>query len=508
MTTLWFRNARSCLDVCAEEAVTRLTWTRQQLMRYKQDGILLVRQFYMASSVRPTILVIGIQGSSEYNMLGRYDKPDAVYPSWAGKHDDIEELYQYIEEPWGENERKCSDLTIPASLRPVLGQPHKVVIHNGPTVVSGAGKEFWLRISQIQEEYPNVELFVNGATGFSAIFGLRFKEADFGLCDLGDVNQYLILPNGMSIALNRDGHRRLEQWEDWVKVLGFDMKTILNDQKERYRFRIRSARWAAKYWSENYRFHSKQKNVVPDYSEPDATFKPKQERLVLASRKFTLKDANRVLCSRCEIAPGCKLFRQDSICGLGDSQVSDLEKFFQSRNAGLIVDGLARLTQLQARRLEQSMQAEAQQDEVNPEVTKQISSLFANGVKLAKLVDPELNGGPRVQVNVGVNGNSSVQVQQANPKQIMSNIVSALELQGIPREKITPAMVEGVLKAMAEDGDQRKAIEGSAEYARREEMKAAGASTTSAKAFLEQMQMPIPVPVSVIDVEPVNVRDE
>lgn len=472
-------------------------------MRKGQDGILLVRQYYMASSVRPQILIIGIQGSSEYNVMSRYDRPVGVYPTWSGKNDSIDELYELIESPWGENEQMCKDESIPPSLRPVLGQKHRVVIHDNPPAISGVAQQWWLRLSQIQEEYPDVELFINGSKSFGTMFGLRFKEADYGLSDQGDTNQHIILPNGMTVKLDLNERDKLDQWADWIKVLGFDIKTIVTNQKERYRFRIRAAKWASKYWAENYRFHMEHKNVAPDYEASEANFRPRKHRLQLTSRKFTLKEADKLLCNRCRIAPGCKLYRQDSICGLKDSKVGDLEKFFQSRNAGLIVDGLARLTQLQAERLESSMAAETASGEVNPEVTKQLNSLFANGAKLAQLVDPNLQGGPKVQVNVGVNGGSATVVQNANPKQIMADIVSALELQGIPRDKITPAMVEGVLKSMSEGGDKQKAIEGSAEYARQQEMKKAGASTRSATEFLKNLELP-----KVIEAQPVNVRDE
>lgn len=498
MTNIWFRNAKNCLDVCAEEGVNRLTWTRQQLMRHKIDGILITRQFYMSSSVRPTIFIIGIQGSSEYGIFDRFDKPRAVYPTWSGKNDDIEELYMMIEEPWGENERKCSDLSVPSSLRPVLGQKHRVVIHDSPSSVSGIGQEFWLRMSQIQEEYPDVDLFVNGTKSYATLFGLRFKDGDYGLCDRGDANQHMILPNGMTVQLERKEYHKLDQWADWIKLLGFNPKELITNQKERYRFRVRSAKWASKYWADNYRFHSGHHNIAPDYEAEEAKFRPEQSRIVLTRRKFTLIEADKFLCNRCRIAPGCKLYRTDSICGLGDSKVSDLEKFFQSRNAGLIVDGLARITQLQARRLESSMELEAGSGEVDPEVTKQMNALFANGVKLAKLVDPALNGGPKVQVNVGVNGNAAVQVQSANPKQIMADIVNALEMQGIPREKITPAMVEGVLKSMAGGNDQRTAIEGAKVYEEKQNMITAGKTAKGAREFLRQLEGRIVEPSPVV----------
>lgn len=459
MTDLWFRNTQSCLSVCAEEGVNRLTWTRQHLSRLHSDGILFVRQFYMSTPIRPKILIIGVQGSAEYSIFDRFDQPQAVYPSWSGKGDDLDDLYRMIENPVGENERMCTDPRVPTSLRPVLGQKHRIVLHNSPNNQSSSGKQFWLHMSQIQIDYPQVELFVNGSQSFSTLFGLRFKAGDLGLCDLGDTNKNFVLPNGMTVKLDKGEVHKLLQWEDWIKVMGFTINQIVTNQMERYRFRIRAARWAATHWADNYRFHSTGKNAAPDYEASDSTYKPPQSRAIVMRRKFTTVDADKMLCNRCRIAPGCKLYRQDSICGLKDSRVGDLAKFFQSRNADLIVQGLANITQLQARRLENSIEAEASAGEVDPEVTKQMNSLFANGVKLAKLVDPDLNGGPKVQVNVGVNGGNAQVVTSVNPKELMADIVHSLEMQGIKRERITAEMLEGVLKSMALDGDKVRAIE-------------------------------------------------
>jgi len=459
MTDLWFRNPQSCLSVLAEEGISKITWTRQHLGRLKTDGIMPVRQFYMSTPVRPRIMLIGIQGSSEYTIWDRFDKPTAVYPTWSGKEDPIEDLYDFIRRPVGENEVMCSNREIPSSMRPVLGQPHRVVLHNCPSSVSGVGKQFWLRMSGIQQEFPNVELFVNGSKSFSTVFGLRFKAGDIGLSDLGDSNQHITLPNGMTIKLNEGELRKLFQWEDWIKALGFTIDQVVTSQMERYRFRVRAARWAAKHWADNYRFHTNSLNASPDYEATDETYVPPKARTVMLSRKFTTLDADKVLCNRCRIAPGCKLFRSDSICGLKDSKVGDLEKFFQSRNASLIIQGLANIASLQAQRLENAMAAETAAGETDPDVTKQMNSLFSNGVKLAKLVDPNLNGGPSVQVNVGVSGGNAQVVTNMNPKAVMADIMQALEHQGIARENVTADMVEGILKSMAHDGDRQRAIE-------------------------------------------------
>lgn len=466
MTDLWFRNPSSVMSVCVEEGVSRITYTRQQLARLKIDPIMYTRQFYMSTNIRPKIMVIGIQGASEYTVMDKYDSPRAVYPVWSGKGDDISVLYDFIENPWGASEDLCEDQTITKGLRPIFGQRHRVVIHNMPNPHYGVSKDLFRLISNIQQFHPDVELFINGANSFSVLFGLGFKAGDFGLADLGDKNNYIYLPNGISFP--RHEIKNLVLWEDWIKTMGFSIEDVVKSgwdgSSNRTRLRIRSSKWGSAHWQSNYRFFKNSKNIAVDIDSSDADYEPPQTRsIILRRNKFTLREADNLLCDRCRIAPGCKAFRVGSICGLKESKVGDLEKFFQSRDAGRIIDGLASIAQLQARRLENSMEKETEDNDIDPDVTRQMNSLFTNGVRLAQLVNPDLKGGPKVQVNVGVNGSANVQtVTNSNPKELMSGIVYALEQQGIPRENITPAMVEGVLKGMGLGQPQQSAIEATA----------------------------------------------
>lgn len=109
----------------------------------------------------------------------------------------------------------------------------------------------------------------------------------------------------------------------------------------------------------------------------------------------------------------------------------------------MIIDGLGALMEVQTGRLQQGLHYEEIEGELDPEVTKIIGQLFANGVKLAKLVDPSLAAGPRVQVNVGPGGAAAVSA--GTPQQLVAGIVRALEEKGVPRDKITPKMIEQVL---------------------------------------------------------------
>lgn len=469
MTDLWFRNADRAMAVCAAEGVSRLTWTRQHIARLKMDGILYVRQFYMHTAVRPKIMIVGIQGSSEYDIFGRITEPKAVYPTWAGTEDSWEDLEKLIENPWGEDKSKCEDLSIPSGVRPVYGQKHRVVIHKCPNPSSGIGRRFFNSLAQVQVDYPGVELFINGMSSFSIIFGLKFRAADFGLSDLGDANTSIRLPNGLLVRLDRASTKytspleRLMIHEDWIRLVGFTPREIVVDQSKRQAFRIRAARWAAKHWANNLRFFKEHYNVAPDEAAlSDSDYVPPEtNRIVLRPKQFSRADADKILCNRCRIQVGCRFYRADSICGLVESPMADLEKYFDSRNANRIIDGLGQIVRLQARRAEALLEQESQGADVNPEVDKALNAVFANGVKLAKLVDPNLAGpGTKIQINNGVGGTASV-VAQANPKELMANIVEALELQGIPRDKITAEMVAGVIKSMSVNTTQQ-AIEAAA----------------------------------------------
>jgi hypothetical protein len=68
-------------------------------------------------------------------------------------------------------------------------------------------------------------------------------------------------------------------------------------------------------------------------------------------------------------------------------------------------------------------------------------------VKLAKLVNPSLSGGPKV--GVFVNGGASTQVgigsPMRDPKAMVAAMVAELEARGVPRDKITPEMIESML---------------------------------------------------------------
>jgi hypothetical protein len=101
------------------------------------------------------------------------------------------------------------------------------------------------------------------------------------------------------------------------------------------------------------------------------------------------------------------------------------------------------------------MESEEDLEVLDPEVTKIMNQLFTNGVKLAKLVNPNLTK-PLVQIN---NGRAAA-VGAADPKQLAVEVIRALEAQGIARENITTEMFQAMMMKMVTDGAEPAAIQG------------------------------------------------
>ena len=139
------------------------------------------------------------------------------------------------------------------------------------------------------------------------------------------------------------------------------------------------------------------------------------------------------------------------------SEPTDLAKMFKTRDSQLIIDGLGTLMAAETHRLQRGMEEEETWGELDPEVTKMMSTLFDHGVKLAKLVDPSLRGSG-VNINVGQGGQAAVAL--STPKQMVAAAVRELQARGVPLDQITPDAIQGLLAGMADPEKQTRAIEG------------------------------------------------
>ena len=139
---------------------------------------------------------------------------------------------------------------------------------------------------------------------------------------------------------------------------------------------------------------------------------------------------------------------------MDEAETVELARQFRSRRSADIVEGLATLLDVDARRLQRGLDAEIESKKIDPNVTKLVDSIFDRGVQLAKMVDPMLAArmSPGTKISFGYyNGGgvlgpgSAARVQASTPQELMAGVVKALAAEGISIEDATPDDVERIL---------------------------------------------------------------
>jgi hypothetical protein len=310
-----------------------------------------------------------------------------------------------------------------------------------------ANRSFYRHLAELQEEYPNCNITLHGSYSYRIMFGMGFGSADVEPRDHA-ANGRVVLPNGKTMA-----YARTVGQLQWINLLNTSV-VDLKQPRNRCIFNIRSAIWAGEHFTEDVLFKSRGKVDVDPTS-------PVTKVPTTASKKFTTKEilerteGDMINCDTCTLADGCKLYREGAVCTVKGSETSPLAELFKSRDSGRIIDGLGTILAAQTKRLEMGMETEEDLEVLDPEVTKIMNQLFTNGVKLAKLINPNLTK-PLVQINNGKAG----AVAAADPKQLAAEVIRALEAQGIPRESITTEMFEGMMMKMVSDNREPAAIQG------------------------------------------------
>lgn len=228
-------------------------------------------------------------------------------------------------------------------------------------------------------------------------------------------------------------------------------------------YNMRSAQWAGEHYTENFNFRL---HRIPDVdaTSSTATFThPTTTRSRFRPLRAGLGD--QFLCDICSLKDDCKLFRVGGVCTIPGSETTELAGMFGSRDSDKIIDGLSAVLAKQADRAQRAVEREENKDEnpkgeIDPEVTRLLNAVFSNGVKMAKLLNPRLvGGGTTVQVGVAAGGQAAVAVSGATPQALMAEVVRTLEEQGIPRDKITPELIERHLTALPAAVDPDEAID-------------------------------------------------
>ena len=439
MTEVWWRNPNNYVRELVECDTALIAWDRGLLVKRQIDPYKFVELYY-GKNAAFRVLLVGEQGTAELQPGRNIDNPVAVYPTWSAT-ESLELLEEIMANPVGEDP-DCYNADVPVDQRPVEGQEHRVVIVDIPGVHTGPGRALVSKLKELQEDYPECILHLHGLYSFRVMFGMGFRSADWDPRTSAAKGKVYIPAGKEMIAEKTIG------CPQWVSLLGFRVAE-LKIPRNRCLYNIKSAQWAAEHYMENIKFKATGDAPV-NPNQKDHT--PATTQSYMSSHVATTS-GDKQICNTCSLQNNCKYFRAGSVCSVPGSEPAGLARMFKTRDSQVIIDGLGALQAAMAHRLERGMRDEDEYGELDPHVTAMANQIFANGVKLAKLIDPSLTK-PQVVIN-----NGAQQVGAATPNAVMGQIVRELEARGIPRDKITPDMVQNLLIEMGGGGNAAQSIE-------------------------------------------------
>lgn len=447
-TEVWFRNPHSYVRELAEAGAYNITWDRGILVKKRIDpqkhG-----QLYFGSAQPFRAVCIGEQGAAEVDQEHSLEQPLAVYPVWS-YGDDMSLLEDLLANPVGDDMAVCSTKGVAPDELPVFGQEHRIVIATLADSRIQVGRAFLRQLKELQEDYPKAIIHIHGTYSWRVAFGTGIRSADVDPrfpASKGNV----CLPSGSIVPFEKTFTK-----SNWTKLLGYE-PAELKVPRNRCIYNIRSANWAGENYSLLFNHRFKRDDASVDTDSSDADFTPRETVSPFTSKRATLP-GDKFTCDTCSLMDECKHFREGAVCTVPAAEPTPLTQYFGTRDSGMILDGLAILLKSGIKRYERGLQDETITGELLPEVTKQQSQVFEQGVKLAKLIDPALRGSAAVQVNVG--SGSAVQVNSGSPRQAIAAAMRELEARGVAREDITPELIQGVFSGMNQPEKNRQAIEG------------------------------------------------
>lgn len=402
-------------------------------------------------------LSIAVEGAAEYDHTSTsLDRPRAVYPSWDAT-DGIKSLERYCENPVGEDYRYYNNTNIPAHFRPVKFQKHRILVHDFGDTTSIYGKNFFLQFMRVVKKYPDVEFILHGSKSYRILF----LPKPFGVVHNPEYfakKGNVFLPNGHIV----EGSKNLSSKHvPWLRALGWHASQLQANARNITRFNIDSMLWAAKYFAKDAEFTYKQYTSertgldVEELAEDDEFIEAMQFDIFrntgVGFRNLKLANTmpgDGVVCNSCSLASRCNLFRDGAVCGVAGTDSEKLAKLMGSRDAEMLIDGLSFIAEIQAERVSADIDAERLEGKRSLDTDKRLKDLFDSGQKIAKLVDPSLNG-KGVQVNVGVGIHGGAVGGGNTPQELVSSAIRSLESRGIPREDITQEAIIGLLEGVA-----------------------------------------------------------
>ena len=385
------------------------------------------------------VYALGSQGVREYVPSCKDMKsPKAVYPVWDAMRDSWATLEDYVDDPWGKNLDYCTDKSLDKMMRPVWGQAHKIFITGTGSKVM-ADKAILVELNNLQVERPEVEFVLHDSGSFSTMFGMAFRACTYGP-RMRSAGGHLVLPSGKVII----GREFYVAWDKELKALGWDHMNLFESPSERCKFNIFTARQAAIGWDTHQRIAKvKPRNWVAKWGESVA--QPEDLPLVNGMPYIpvaTREPGDMLACDHCSVWRMCSKYREGSVCTVAGSEGKSLADHFKTGNSALIVEGLRSILEVKANRVDQALESEKFSGDANdPNIDKMLTSLFKDGVTLAKLVDPSLRA-PLIQQNFNGGGQPGQIIDTGDARALASHVISEIEATGVPRDAITEAMVD------------------------------------------------------------------
>lgn len=427
---IWFRNCFLYVNELIEENEYNVVLDIGYTVKRKLDPIKWMELKFGNSFPWRLILVGELdQGAKEYRSGS--SKPYVSHPVWSAKLEDVDALYELVN----------------------TGEHEYVVAVDFPNMVFASSKYLLRQVSDLQEQYPKTKILIHGLYSISKLLGNSFLAVDFNPRD-DAAHGTVYFPSGKFYKIENIGPEEMPN----LALCGMTKKDI-EVPRNRCLFNIRSIRRASYSFKEEKRYSTKAKDFYNlDIYSSDTQFRQVTNNRIFLRNNLKILGGDKFHCDTCTLALDCKLYRKGAVCAVPGTEVANLSKYFATRNSEVIVEGLGKLMQMQAERIEQDIRTEEIEGAKDKDINKDLKSLFDQGTKLAKLIDPNLRG--TSQTNVQVNVDSGKLNGQPSAKVLITEAIKELELRGIPRDRITPGMIQGLFEGMVDPENSRRAIEG------------------------------------------------
>lgn len=440
-TEVWVRNPAAAIREAIEVDVRHFVWDGGYLTNRRLNPIDYLDSHWIGKEGTYRSMIIGDGIAHEYSNGDTLWMPRAIYPAWSYGQD-LEDLERFMRDPvvdrpadlnkWADTDRYI----VPNYVAPVRGQEHRVVVTDLPEARGKLAEQFFGILRDLQDDYPDCILHLHGSYSYRCMFGLGLAACDMEPRTYAQHGK-IILPSGKRVH-----HQEAKPYKNWINLLGFQVSD-LSVPRNRCMFNIKSAQWAGQHYAQNGRFaiRSQQGDGYVDRHDPFQD--PVEDGQIMMRSGLKAHQADKWLCDQCSLQLACKFFREGAVCAVPDSEIVQLSEFFKDRDSGRIIEGLGELVAVNTERLSRAMADEADKNKIDPEVTKLVASIFDQGVKLAKLINPAL-AVPKLSFTLNQN---KVAIEAANPQQLMAAVTQELAARGIPMEAITPEMVMQVVAA-------------------------------------------------------------